>query len=56
MVHIFCLEEKCRSVIHLDSHKHWNFNGKVKCLKCGAEFEIEVEEGKLKSSRKSDQK
>ena len=53
MVHVFCLDENCRRVIHLDNHKHWNFKGEVKCLKCGAEMEVEIKNGELRSSRKS---
>ena len=56
MVHVFCLDEKCRRVIHLDSHKHWNFRGKVKCLKCGAEMDVEIKDGELKFSRKAEEK
>ena len=51
MVHIFCLDENCRRVIHLGNHKHWNFKGKVKCLKCGAEMEVEIKNSELRSSR-----
>jgi hypothetical protein len=39
--------------MHLDSHKHWNFRGKVKCLKCGAEMEVEIKKGELRPSRKT---
>ncbi len=53
MVHVFCLNEDCRRVIHLGNHEHWNFKGKVKCLKCGKEMEVEIKSGGLKSSRKS---
>jgi len=52
MVHVFCLNEECRCIIHLDDEKHWNFKGRVKCAKCGAEMEVETENGELKSSRK----
>ena len=55
MVHVFCLDEKCRRAIHL-SEKHWNFKGKIKCQNCGAEFEVEIENGKLVSSKKSEEK
>jgi len=53
MVHVFCLDEKCRRVIHLENHKHWNYEGKVKCSRCGAEIDVTIKDGELKSSRKS---
>jgi len=56
MVHVFCLDEKCRRVIHLDNHEHWNFKGKVKCLKCGAEMNVEIKNGEPTSSRKPEGK
>jgi len=56
MVHVFCLDEKCRRVIHLDNHKHWNFKGKVICAKCGAKIELEIGDGEVKSSRKAEEK
>ncbi len=56
MVHVFCLDENCRRIIHLDSHEHMNFKGKVICQKCGAEMDVEIKDGELKSSRKSQRK
>ncbi len=56
MVHVFCLNETCRRVIHLGDHLHWNFSGKVKCLKCGEEIEVEIKDGMLISSGKSEEK
>jgi hypothetical protein len=56
MVHVFCLDEKCRRVIHLGNRKHWNYMGKVKCLKCGAEMNVEIKNGELMSSRKPEGK
>ena len=53
MVHIYCLNENCRHVIHLDSEEHWNFKGNLTCSRCGAETEVEIENGQLKSSKKS---
>jgi len=53
MVHVYCLNEKCRHIIHLDSEEHWNFKGKVRCSRCGAELEVEIKNGELKSSKKS---
>lgn len=47
MVHVFCLDKKCRRIIHLDNDKYWNFKGSVKCRQCGREIEIEIREGKL---------
>jgi len=52
MVHVFCLDEKCKRVIHLDNPKYWDFKGKVKCSHCGREMEIEVKDGKLISTRR----
>lgn len=49
MVYVFCLNEKCRRIIHLDSHKHQDFKGKIKCVKCGAAMEAEIKGNKLKS-------
>mgnify|MGYP001031566297 CR=1 FL=1 len=51
MVHVFCLDKECRRVLHLESSKYWNFKGKVKCLHCGVDMEIEVKEGKLVSTK-----
>lgn len=51
MVHVFCLKKDCRKIFHLDSQKHWNFKGKVKCEKCGEIVEIEIKNGELISSK-----
>ena len=51
MVHVFCHNKHCRKIVHLDSQKHWNFKGKVKCEKCGEIVEIEIKNGKLISSK-----
>jgi hypothetical protein len=56
MVHVFCLNEDCRRVLHLGNHKHWSFKGKVKCIKCGAEMNLEIKNGELKSLRKPEGK
>jgi len=56
MVHVFCLNEKCRHVIHLDSEKYWNFKGRVTCSRCGEEMEVEIENGESRSSKKSREK
>ena len=56
MVHVFCLNERCRRVIHLGDRTHRDFKGKVKCLKCGAVMEIEIENSKLVASKKSEGK
>lgn len=53
MVHVFCLNENCRRVIHLNNQQKWNFKGKLRCVKCGAVMEVEIVNGKLKSSKKS---
>ena len=52
MVHVFCPDEKCKRVIHLDDSSHWNFKGRVKCLHCGSVMEVEIKDGKIVSLRK----
>lgn len=54
MVHVFCLNENCRKIIHVDSQEKWNFKGKLRCVKCGAVMEVEIVNGKMKSSKKSE--
>ncbi len=56
MVHVFCRDKKCRRVIHLDTNEYWNFKGKVKCLRCGAEIAVEIKDGELMSSKKTEVK
>lgn len=56
MVHVFCLNEKCRRVIHLANPKYWDFKGKVRCLHCGAEMEVEIEGGEIRHCRESEAK
>ena len=51
MVHIYCLNEDCRTIIHLDSHSHWDYKGPVKCKKCGAEMEVEIKNGEIVSQK-----
>ena len=55
MVHVFCLNEKCRRVFHLGDHTHWDFKGKVKCLRCGEEMELETKNGKIVSCKKCEE-
>ena len=53
MVHIFCLNEKCRRILHLDDNKHWNYTGLVKCTKCGFDREVTITNGELTSAKKA---
>jgi hypothetical protein len=53
MVHVFCSNETCRRVIHLNDNTHWDFKGKVKCKNCGNEFYIEVKQGQVVKNLKS---
>lgn len=50
-VHVFCLDEKCRRVIHVPDGAYCNFEGEVKCLGCGAMMEVEIEDGVLIRAR-----
>lgn len=52
MVHVFCLNEDCRTVIHLDDPTHWNFEDTVVCSKCGKEIDVIVKNGHLLSTHK----
>lgn len=54
MVHVFCLGEKCRKIIHLDDHKHWNYEGAVVCQRCRTEIKVEIDDGVVKSSKKTE--
>lgn len=56
MVHVYCLNEDCRCIIHLDDEEHWNFKGTIKCQRCGKEMVVETVNGELKSSRKYETK
>jgi hypothetical protein len=56
MVHVFCLNEKCRRICHLGDHAHWNYKGKVKCKRCGEVMEVEIKDGELVSAEKSKEK
>lgn len=47
MVHVICMNEDCKTIIHLDDMTHWNYKGKIKCPRCGDIFEIEIKEGIL---------
>lgn len=38
--------------MHLNSEEHWNFIGKVKCVRCGQTMEIEIKKGELVSNTK----
>jgi len=39
-------------MLHLDDATYWNYKGRVKCEKCGAEIEIEIKDGKVVYERK----
>jgi len=52
MVHIFCQNEGCRTIVHLDDAHYWNYKGRVKCEKCGKEVEVEIKDGKVVYARK----
>lgn len=52
MVHVTCQNENCRRVQHLHEHEYRNFKGKIRCIKCGKEMEVEIEDGKVKSAKK----
>lgn len=52
MVHIYCQNEDCRMILHLDDARYWNFKGRVKCEKCGTEVDVEIKDGKVVSARK----
>jgi hypothetical protein len=56
MVHVFCLNNNCRRAIHLISEEYWNFEGTIKCVKCGLLIELEIKNGELVSANKSKQK
>lgn len=47
MVHLFCQNGDCRTLIHLDDVTHWNYKGKIKCEKCGTIIEIEIRNGEV---------
>lgn len=49
MVHVACMDEKCKRVVHLCSPIHWNFEGVVKCPTCGRSMKIEIKKGKVVS-------
>lgn len=51
MVHVACMDEKCKGVVHLCGPMHWNFKGVVKCPTCGCSMEIEIKEGKVVSMK-----
>jgi hypothetical protein len=52
MVHVFCLNDKCRRIYHLGDHTYRDFKGKVKCLRCGEAIKVEIKNGKLVSVEK----
>ena len=53
MVHIYCQNEGCRTILHLDDSTYWNYKGIVKCEKCGVEVEVEIKEGKVIYQRRA---
>jgi len=52
MVHAFCVDKGCRTILHLDGSIYWNYKGIVKCQKCGATIEIEIKDGQVVSTKK----
>jgi len=52
MVHIYCQNNDCRMILHLDDTTHWNYKGRVKCEKCSTEVEVEIKDGKVVYARK----
>jgi len=52
MVHIYCPNESCRTIIHLDDETYWNYKGSIRCGKCGTEIEVEIKDGKVICVRK----
>jgi len=52
MVHIFCQNEGCRMIVHLDDAHYWNYKGRIKCEKCGTEVEVEIKDGKVVYARR----
>jgi len=56
MVHIFCQNEGCRMIVHLDDAHYWNYKGKVKCEKCGTEAEVEIKTAKWSTREGSNDK
>ncbi len=53
MVHLFCQNSDCRTLIHLDDSTHWNYKGKTTCEKCGTVIEIEILNGEVIRARKT---
>ena len=49
MVHVFCLNDVCRRVIHLGGRKIWNFNGIIRCRSCGYKMSVDVKNGKIRN-------
>lgn len=47
MVHIYCKNENCRMILHLDDATYWNYKGSVKCEKCGLDLDVEIKDGKV---------
>lgn len=55
MVHIYCQNEGCRMIVHLDDAHYWNYKGRIKCEKRGTEAEVEIKDSKVISARKGKQ-
>jgi len=51
MVHVYCQNEGCRMMVHLDDATYWNYKGRIQCGKCGKEVEIEIRDGKVVYAR-----
>ena len=52
MVHVFCQNKTCKTIIHLDDATYWNFKGEIKCAKCGAIMYVEIRDGQAGSAKK----
>jgi hypothetical protein len=39
-------------IVHLDDTHYWNYEGRVKCEKCGTEAEVKIKDGKIVYARK----
>lgn len=53
MVHVFCQNKSCKTIIHLSDTAYWNFNGEIRCTKCGTSMRIEIRDGQVVSAKKT---
>ncbi len=47
MVHAFCQNQECKTLVHLDDAIYWNFKGEVKCERCGTVNYVEILNGEV---------